>query len=383
MTQAATLGVTWGDPCAAFTYSGVPWHLFAELDRMSRLAGRADANQSRLTDVLRGAVDVRRSLRDRRPRRNALWRYLPANIERLSHRFNRLAERLPDHDAVLQFGVAGIPSGAPMIAHVEIPVEAAISTPVFARSYGYDKFSDRLIAEAIAGERAFLRACSIVWTNSAWTASLLESEDCPKSKIRWYPPGCGVADPGEIDRNWNQLSVLFIGKDWERKGGPQLLKAFRQVRAVVPGARLTIVGATPKVDEAGISVLGYLDKGRPDHAAALDAAIRQATVFCLPSVWESTGIVYMEAAMYGLPVVMLAGQGREELFSADGVSVIEDQSPDRLAAALFDLAADPERMRTKGAAGRSHVLAHYTWPTVASRVAGFIDEAVGQRRSAF
>jgi glycosyltransferase involved in cell wall biosynthesis len=376
MTHAATLGVTWGDPYAAFTYSGVPWHLFAELDRMSALAGRTDANQTRLTDVFTGMVDVRRTLQARRPRRNALWRYLPANIERLSRRFAELAPGLPEHDAVLQFGVAGIPTSAPLVAHVEIPVEAAVSTPVFARSYGFDHFTDRQIAAAVDGERAFLRACSVVWTNSPWTASLLASADCPESKIRWYPPGCGVTDPGEIERTWDHLSILFIGKDWERKGGPELVEAFRQVRAADPRAELTIVGAKPDVREPGVTVLGYLDKDVPADASAFDDAIRRATVFCLPSVWESTGIVYMEAAMYGLPVVMVTGQGREQLFPADGGIVLPDGEPDRLAAALLDLAADPERMRAQGAAGRAHVLANYTWPTVAARVAGFVDEAV-------
>ncbi|PZF85501.1 glycosyltransferase family 4 protein [Jiangella anatolica] len=376
MTHTATLGVTWGDPYAAFTYSGVPWHLFAELDRMSVLAGRADANQTRISDVFRGVVDVRRTLQARRPRRNALWRYLPGNIERLSRRFAELTPRLPAHDAVLQFGVAGIPDGVPLVAHVEIPVEAAVSTRVFARSYGFDRFTDREIAAAIAGERAFLRACSIVWTNSPWTASLLVSEDCPESKIRWYPPGCGVADPGEIERDWDRLSVLFIGKDWERKGGPRLVDAFRQVRAADPRAELTVVGAEPRLDEPGVTVLGYLDKEDPAAAAKLDAAIRRATVFCLPSEWESTGIVYMEAAMYGLPVVMLAGQGRESLFPADGGVVLPDGDPDRLAAALLEFGADPDRMRAMGAAGRAYVLANYTWPTVAARVAGFVDEAV-------
>ncbi|MBB5786228.1 glycosyltransferase family 4 protein [Jiangella mangrovi] len=376
MTHARTLGVTWGDPYAAFTYSGVPWHLFAELDRMSALSGRADANQTRLTDVLHGMVDVRRTLQARRPRRNALWRYLPANIERLSRRFAALTPQLPEHDAVLQFGVAGIPEGVPLVAHVEIPVEAAVSTPVFARSYGFDRFTDREIAAAIAGEREFLRACSVVWTNSPWTAAQLVSEDLPESRIRWYPPGCGMADPGEIERTWDHLSVLFIGKDWERKGGPELVEAFRQVRAADPEAELTVVGAEPDVDEPGVTVLGYLDKDVPADAARLDAAIRRATVFCLPSVWESTGIVYMEAALYGLPVVMLAGQGREALFPADGGVVLPDGDPGRLAATLLELGADPDRMRAQGAAGRAYVLEHYTWPTVAARVAGFVDEAV-------
>lgn len=376
MAGLRTLAVTWGDPYSASTYSGVPWHLFAELDRRSLLVGRADADQTRWTDLARGLLDVRRTLRDRRPRRNSLWRFLPRNIERLTERFAAVQARQPPHDVVLQFGVAGIPRHAALVAHVEIPVELAISAPLYARSYRYDGFGGRVVDQALEGQRAFLEACSIVWTNSPWTAGAFVSGGCPNSKIRWCPPGCGIADPGVVDRDWSRCSILFVGNHWEHKGGPQLLEAFRQVRARRPDAELTIVGCAPGLSEPGVKILGYLRKDDPREGAIFAAAIRDATIFCMPSLWESTGIVYMEAWMYGLPVVMIAGQGREELFPS-GAIMLEDREPERIAAALLDLADDPDRMCSMGRSGRALVLERYTWPKVAERVAGFLAEALG------
>jgi glycosyltransferase involved in cell wall biosynthesis len=150
------------------------------------------------------------------------------------------------------------------------------------------------------------------------------------------------------------------------------------VRARRPDAQLTVIGCRPDVSEPGVSVLGYLRKDVPAEAEVIAAALREATIFCMPSLWESTGLVYMEASLYGLPVVMVAGQGREEIFEA-GALILDDADPERLAVALVGLADDPDRMRATGAAGRSLVLDRYMWPRVAQTVAGYLAEAVGER----
>lgn len=368
------LGTAWGDPASLRTYSGVPAQLFDELERTGRLVHRADANIVRPGDALRGALDLRRSLAARRPRRDAAWRYLPETIELLSARFRRRQARMPDHDVTLQFGVAGIPAG-PLIAHVEIPVELAVSLPEFAGSYGFDRLDDRTISRAIEGERAFLAACDVVWTNSPWTASAIEAQGVAPSAIAVHPPACGVPDPGTIDRDWSELHVVFIGKDWERKGGPLLVDAFARVAAQRPQATLTVIGCSPNVQQHGVRVLGYLDKDDPVQGPALRAALERATVFAMPSHWESLGIVYLEAAMYGLPVVMLTGQGREDLFPSDMAVALDDPDPDGLADALLALAADPDRMRAMGAAGRARVLEHHTWPRTADALVARIEQA--------
>jgi glycosyltransferase involved in cell wall biosynthesis len=373
------LGTAWGDPSSPATYSGVPYHLFQELERRGATVDRASANIVRPGDVLRGAIDVRRSLAARRPRRNAAWRYLPRNIDELTRRFARVQGRLPAHDVTLQFGVAGIPAG-PLVAHVEIPVQLALTAPVFARSYGFDRLDDRTAARAIEGERQFLASCDLVWTNSSWTAAAIEAQGVPSSAIAVCPPACGVDDPGPIQRDWSELHVLFIGKDWAGKGGPLLLEAFAKVRSERPGATLTVVGCNPSIDQPGVNVLGYLRKDVPEEARALQQALRHATVFAMPSHWESFGIVYLEAAMYGLPVVMLAGQGREDTFPASMAVVLPDACPGALARELLSLASDVDRMRSMGEAGRAFVHDNHTWPRVAETIGSLLERVVATHR---
>ena len=92
-------------------------------------------------------------------------------------------------------------------------------------------------------------------------------------------------------------NILFVGVDWERKGGPDLVAAFERVRQILPDATLTIVGCSPAVKGVGISVLGRLP---PE---AVDRHFAEAALFCMPSRLEPFGIVYVEALHYSLPIV--------------------------------------------------------------------------------
>jgi glycosyltransferase involved in cell wall biosynthesis len=82
-------------------------------------------------------------------------------------------------------------------------------------------------------------------------------------------------------------NILFVGTDWVRKGGPDLLKAFRQVRKLHPQAVLNIVGCKPDIQEAGVNVIGRLPRDE------LHRYFSDARMFVLPTVHEAFGIVFV------------------------------------------------------------------------------------------
>jgi starch synthase len=93
-----------------------------------------------------------------------------------------------------------------------------------------------------------------------------------------------------------------------------------------------------------------------------------ANLFCLPSVQESLGIVFLEAMAAGLPVVACRAAAIPEVVE-DGVTGVlaPPRDPAGLAAALEALIADPGRARAMGEAGR-RVVAAYTPERVAARL---------------
>ena len=165
-------------------------------------------------------------------------------------------------------------------------------------------------------------------------------------------------------------TVLFVGKQFERKGGRLLLEAFRGVRARFPGARLVIVGpTTPPASEPGVEWLGNLDKNKPEEWARLVAAYRDADVFCLPSLFEPFGIVILEAMFFGLPCVGTAAWAIPEMIAdgETGYTVPRDDAAalaDRLSALLADL----PRAHGMGLAGRRRAEERFSWTAVAARM---------------
>lgn len=220
----------------------------------------------------------------------------------------------------------------------------------------------------MAGEKAFLEQCDVIWTNSRWTAETFEWTGIDPGKFWVHAPACNCEDPGPLERDWSTPHVLFIGKDWSRKGGEVLVEAFAELKRRIPRARLTIMGCSPEIDQDGVDVLGFLDKGKEDEKRIIERVLREATLFCMPSRWESTGLVYMEAALHGMPLVMLRGQGREEIFPEQMAIHLDSTDSAPLAATLLELAEDPERMRRMGEYGAAHVRANYTQQVVASRL---------------
>ncbi len=108
-------------------------------------------------------------------------------------------------------------------------------------------------------------------------------------------------------------------------------------------------------------------------------------VFALPSRHEPFGMVILEAWAAGLPVIAARVGGLASLVE-DGVDgrLVESGSWEDLAGGLIEIAADAERRRRWGEAGRRKVQDEYTWDRVWSRLKEIYDQAsvrAGRRRS--
>jgi hypothetical protein len=77
--------------------------------------------------------------------------------------------------------------------------------------------------------------------------SLITQYQIPEEKVFTVYSGSNVNN--EIDLNSYKTftkNILFVGVEWERKGGPMLLKIFEKVLVKHPDASLTIVGCSPQ-----------------------------------------------------------------------------------------------------------------------------------------
>lgn len=215
-------------------------------------------------------------------------------------------------------------------------------------------------------EVVLYRESAITFTTSRFAAdSIIEDYGVLPSHVACVFSGINVAFPEAVPtRTEAPARILFIGVEWERKGGPELLAAFLELRKTFPLAELHIVGCHPAVSEPSVFIHGKLPPSEvPTHLA-------RATIFCMPSRVEPSAVALVEAAAYGLPVVStLTGGNPDRVIDGETGLLVPVQDSVALAAALKKLMADPALARQMGERGRAHARAHFTWPAVAGKIA--------------
>jgi len=180
--------------------------------------------------------------------------------------------------------------------------------------------------------------------------------------------------------------VVCVSRLVPRKGQDTLVRAMPLIRLRVPGAALLLVGGGPYrarvrrlAAEVGVAEHVVLTgsvpwEDLPAHYAAGD-------VFAMPCRThgggldvEALGIVFLEAAATGLPVVVgRSGGAPEAVRDGETGTVVDGRDVAEVARAVGELLADPERAAKFGAAGRDWMRRDWRWDQRAARLARLLD----------
>ncbi len=192
--------------------------------------------------------------------------------------------------------------------------------------------------------------------------SIVKDYNCPANKVILAYAGSNakVSDVRTENRDDSRQHILFVGLDWKRKGGPDLVEAFKLVLHKHPNAHLTIVGAKPELQIPNCTVIG------PLPADKLNQYYQWASVFCLPTYQEPFGIVFIEAMTARLPIVATrVGAIPELVQDGNNGRLVEPGDIQGLANALSELLDDPEMSHLFGERSYQLTRERYSWQAVA------------------
>lgn len=173
-------------------------------------------------------------------------------------------------------------------------------------------------------------------------------------------------------------TILTVGRQYPRKNTRTLLDALPLVARRVPDVELRVAGGGPCLSalRRRARSLGIGERVTFLGAVASDRELRReylrADCFCLPSLQEGFGIVFLEAMAAGLPIVAgRAGAVPEVVADGEVGLLVDPRDPAEIAGALVCLLTRRSEARALGAAGRARVRRYD-----AGRVAGRFLEAV-------
>jgi alpha-maltose-1-phosphate synthase len=368
-----------GDAETAAAWSGSAQQVLHHL----RLAGHSvTARNVDLTGWERwlGAASV---LSADRMRLGVKYRLLPGPSDRRSRRASKwIAESRGKIDLIFQIGASFRPLGRGDIPYV-LYCDSNIGMARDAIASGHSpaaRLTGRELDSVWAREaEVYQRASAVFAISEGLRKSFVEQFLVAPDRARAVHAGPNFdvsRIPVRSSERRGPPTILFVGAQFERKGGPSLLAAFKLVRDRVPDARLIVVGPDQPIGQhPGVECLGYLRKDVLADSAQLVGAYARADVFCLPTLFEPFGIVFLEAMFFGLPCVGTKVGAVPEMIEngVSGFTVSPGVVPE-LADRLTALLLNREQASRMGAAGHHRATAYFTWPATVGRMLETIEQ---------
>jgi len=297
---------------------------------------------------------------------------------------SRIRELVHQHRITLIHAHAALPAG-----HAAMLLSSELGLPYVVSVHGLDAFSTVQVGGRM-GEwcrritrRVYQGARRVICVSELVREQVLVGmgANCRTSVVYngvdtdFFSPGVGAASEG--------LSVLCVGNLIPIKGHEVLIRAIASIASEFPSLTLQVIGDGP--EQPGLKALtrelGINGRvqflGRQSRRYVADA-MRQCTVFALPSRYEGLGCVYLEAMAAGRPVIACRGQGIAEIIRHGSNGLLVGAGNDKeLALALAMLLRDEHRRQAMGVAARDTVLDRLTLMQQAESLARIYRECAG------
>lgn len=239
--------------------------------------------------------------------------------------------------------------------------------------------AEEFIRQGHEQERKALENCTIAVFPSEWVAqTAITYYGVPSEKVHVIPFGANIeAPPRDVilcaieRRRFDRFRLLFVGRDWYRKGADLVLAACAHLHRLGFPITLDLVGiAQPPIAlPPYVTSHGLLSPRDPEQRQQLESLYCNAHLLFVPSRAENYGMAFCEAAAFGVPSIAIATGGIPTIVreGITGVALPQDSLPEVFAETIGHLFSDPARYRTLALASRDEYEARLNWQAFAQR----------------
>jgi len=280
-----------------------------------------------------------------------------------------------------------LPADLPVVTYLDATKRTWIGS-----YFGLDTLCPRSRRQVDEVDRVSLANNRLTIFSSDWArAEASRDYAVPAAQMAVVPFGANLLDPpsrAEVDtwisvRQHAPLRLLFLGKEWIRKGGPEALTVVRALRARGLPAMLDVVGCTPDLtgdDRLLAHVHGFIDHSTPEGRQRFRSLLSEAHVLMFLSRAEAYGIALCEAAAFGVPAYAANVGGIPTIVRPGVTGWLADVpfSPDRAADALAAAWRSPELYGALARAARADFESRLNWRAAALSLAAQITRVLAR-----
>ena len=224
-------------------------------------------------------------------------------------------------------------------------------------------------------EKDALEAADGILCVSSYSKNIIQEEyGINNYKIKTIHLGHILTNFPKAENPFPEQLVLFVGRLTNQKGTHNLLSIAEKVFAKNPKTRFmiagdgdiyeTIISASAKSMVAeNFHMTGYLEQDKLDQLYAM------ADVFCMPSLSEPFGLVALEAANAGLPMVLSENSGVSEIFSS--ANTVAPNDLDNFSKAILELLSNKKKSQQQIKKNKE-VLTTLTWNSTGNEILNFL-----------
>lgn len=216
-------------------------------------------------------------------------------------------------------------------------------------------------------EKLALQKSNELIFSSQWAAQhAIDFYKIPKEKVHVIKFGSNAQAPDHIvEKEYSgEITFLFLGVEWERKGGQIALDAIKILRDRNYPVKLHVVGCIPLLEETEVmNVIPFLNKNNPEEAEQIFNFLQHSHFMFMPTRADCTPISFCEAASYGLPVISTDTGGVAAVVESGetGILLPIEATAEKYADQIEILLQHPKRIRVLSQNAREKYEKELNW----------------------
>lgn len=221
-------------------------------------------------------------------------------------------------------------------------------------------------------QKAISKADCIIYSSEWAKKNAVNHYGANPNKIRVIEFGANLPEdiiPEQIPMpKTDCCNLLFIGRNWQNKGGEKAYQTYLSLRRRGFFCSLTIIGCNPAhldTEDSQLHIIPFIDKSKKEDQQRLDKIFKNTHFFILPTIFDCYGIVFCEASAYGIPSLAADVGGVHQVVrnGKNGVLFSSDATPDKYARQISEIWTNPQRYQELRLSSRQEFEERLNWNT--------------------